>query len=277
MITTTKVIGTEMLAILSEPFFQRALIAGIGVALVAGPIGCFIVWRRMAYFGETLSHAGLLGVGFGLLFNVNITLGAVVSAILLALLLLALKRQRQIAVDTLLGILSHTALALGLVTVGLVTGAVTGHLDILFGDVLTVSSRDVLTVWIGALLVLAVIMYLWRDLIAISVHEDLARAEGVNVPWVELAFMLTMAAMTAFAMKIVGLLLITALTVIPAAAARRVSNSPETMAIWSGIFAIVAVVAGLFMSALWGTIAGPSVVLSASLIFVLTLATPQRN
>jgi zinc transport system permease protein len=277
MITTTKVIDTEMLAILSEPFFQRALIAGIGVALVAGPIGCFIVWRRMAYFGETLSHAGLLGVGFGLLFNVNITLGAVVSAILLALLLLALKRQRQIAVDTLLGILSHTALALGLVTVGLVTGAVTGHLDILFGDVLTVSSRDVLTVWIGALLVLAVIMYLWRDLIAISVHEDLARAEGVNVPWVELAFMLTMAAMTAFAMKIVGLLLITALTVIPAAAARRVSNSPETMAIWSGIFAIVAVVAGLFMSALWGTIAGPSVVLSASLIFVLTLATPQRN
>jgi zinc transport system permease protein len=277
MITTTKVIGTEMLAILSEPFFQRALIAGIGVALVAGPIGCFIVWRRMAYFGETLSHAGLLGVGFGLLFNVNITLGAVVSAILLALLLLALKRQRQIAVDTLLGILSHTALALGLVTVGLVTGAVTGHLDILFGDVLTVSSRDVLTVWIGALLVLAVIMYLWRDLIAISVHEDLARAEGVNVPWVELAFMLTMAAMTAFAMKIVGLLLITALTVIPAAAARRVSDSPETMAIWSGIFAIVAVVAGLFMSALWGTIAGPSVVLSASLIFVLTLATPQRN
>jgi zinc transport system permease protein len=125
--------------------------------------------------------------------------------------------------------------------------------------------------------VLAVIIYLWRDLIAISVHEDLARAEGVNVPWVELAFMLTMAAMTAFAMKIVGLLLITALTVIPAAAARRVSSSPEAMAIWSSLFAAIAVIAGLIMSALWGTIAGPSVVLSASLIFVLTLATRQRS
>ena len=263
--------------ILAEPFFQRALLAGLAIALVAGPIGCFIVWRRMAYFGETLAHGGLLGVGFGLLFNINITLGAVASAVLLALLLLALKRQRQIAVDTLLGILSHTALALGIITVGLVTGAVTGHLDILFGDVLTVSSNDVLTIWIGAILVLAVIIWLWRDLIAISVHEELAKAEGVNVPWVELAFMLTMAAVTAFAMKIVGLLLITALTVIPAAAARRLSASPETMAVWSSIIAAIAVVAGLMMSAIWGTIAGPSVVLCASLIFVLTLATPQRN
>jgi zinc transport system permease protein len=276
MTMITKAIDIDM-TILFEPFFIRALLAGLGVALVAGPIGCFIVWRRMAYFGETLSHAGLLGVGFGLLFNINITLGAVASAVLLALLLLALKRQRQIAVDTLLGILSHTALALGLITVGLVTGAVTGHLDILFGDILTVSRQDVITVWIGAGLVLAVIIYLWRDLIAISVHEDLARAEGVNVPWVELAFMLTMAAMTAFAMKIVGLLLITALTVIPAAAARRMSSSPEAMAMWSSLFAGIAVVAGLISSAIWGTIAGPSVVLAASFIFVLTLAARQRN
>jgi zinc transport system permease protein len=277
MISKTKSTATSMSSIFFEPFFQRAILAGLAIALVAGPIGCFIVWRRMAYFGETLAHAGLLGVGFGLLFNINITLGAVASAILLALLLLALKRQRQIAVDTLLGILSHTALALGLITVGLVTGAVTGHLDILFGDVLTVSSQDVKIVWIGAALVLAVITYLWRDLIAISVHEDLARAEGVNVPWVELAFMLTMAAMTAFAMKIVGLLLITALTVIPAAAARRMSNSPEAMALWSSAFACLAVFAGLVMSAMWGTIAGPSIVLSASFLFVLTLVAPQRS
>ena len=263
--------------LLLDTLLLDLLLAGLGIALIAGPIGCFIVWRRMAYFGETLAHAGLLGVGFGLLFNINITLGAVASAVLLALLLLALKRQRQIAVDTLLGILSHTALALGLITVGLVTGAVSGHLDILFGDILTVSSHDVMTVWAGAVAVLAVIIYLWRDLIAISVHEDLAKAEGINVPWVELVFMLTMAAMTAFAMKIVGLLLITALTVIPAAAARRIAASPESMAVWSSIFAGISVIAGLCMSALWGTMAGPSVVLCASLIFVLTLASPQRN
>lgn len=264
-------------SILTEPFFVRALLAGLGIAIVAGPIGCFIVWRRMAYFGETLAHAGLLGVGVGLLFNVNITLGAVVAAILIALLLLALKRQQQVATDTLLGILSHTALALGIITIGLVTGAVTGHLDILFGDVLTVSKNDVIIIWIGAIAVLAVIAYLWRDLIAISVHEDLARAEGVNVPWVELVFLITMAAVTAFAMKIVGLLLITALTVIPAAAARRMANSPEAMAGWSIIFAALAAIFGLLLSALYGTIAGPSIVLGASFLFVLTLLKPQRN
>ena len=264
-------------SILTEPFFIRALLAGLGISIVAGPIGCFIVWRRMAYFGETLAHAGLLGVGVGLLFNVSITLGAVVAAILVALLLLALKRQQQVATDTLLGILSHTALALGIITIGLVTGAISGHLDILFGDVLTVSKNDVIIIWGGAIAVLAVIAYLWRDLIAISVHEDFARAEGVNVPWVELVFLITMAAVTAFAMKIVGLLLITALTVIPAAAARRMANSPEAMAVWSIIFAGIAVVVGLLLSALYGTIAGPSIVLGASFLFVLTLLKPQRN
>jgi zinc transport system permease protein len=137
----------QMLDILAEPFFRRAILAGLAVALVAGPIGCFIVWRRMAYFGETLAHAGLLGAGLGLLFNVNIAVGAIVVAMILALVLIALRRQQQLAVDTILGILSHTALALGVVVIGLVTGAVTGHLDILFGDVLTVSTADVWTVW----------------------------------------------------------------------------------------------------------------------------------
>jgi len=260
-----------MLDILSEPFFQRALLAGLAVALVAGPIGCFIVWRRMAYFGESLAHAGLLGAGLGLLFNVNIAIGAIVVAMLLSLILLALKRQKQLAVDTILGILSHTALALGIVVIGLVTGAVTSHLDILFGDVLTVSSKDVIIVWFVAAVAMVLLAFLWRNMIAISVHEDLAKAEGINVALAELLFMLLIAFVTAISMKIVGLLLITALTVIPAAAARRLSTTPEGMAIMSVMLAALAVVAGLMMSAAWGTIAGPSIVLSAGLFFVLTL------
>ncbi|MBK8771105.1 MAG: metal ABC transporter permease [Rhizobiales bacterium] len=266
-----------MLDILFEPFFRRALLAGLAVALVAGPIGCFIVWRRMAYFGETLAHAGLLGAGLGLLFNVNIAITAVVVAMILALILIALRRQQQLAVDTILGILSHTALALGVVVIGLVTGAVTGHLDILFGDVLTVSSRDVWTVWIVAAAALLLLATLWRRMIAISVHEDLARAEGINVQLVELLFTLLIAFVVAISMKIVGLLLITALTVIPAAAARRLSATPESMAVLSVVLAAAAVLAGLFMSAAWGTVAGPSIVLSAGLLFVLTLPLGQRS
>lgn len=266
-----------MLAVMGEAFFQRAVLAGLAVALVAGPIGCFIVWRRMAYFGETLAHAGLLGAGFGLLFSVNIAVGAVATAMLVAFILLLLKQQKQLAVDTILGILSHTALALGIVVIGLVTGAVTGHLDILFGDVLTVTREDVLVIWAVAAMSMVLLAYLWKNMIAISVHEDLARAEGVDVARTELLFMLLIAFVTAMSMKIVGLLLITALTVIPAAAARRMTRTPESMAFASIALAGLAVVAGLAMSAAWGTVAGPSIVLSAGLLFVLTLPFGRSN
>lgn len=266
-----------MLDILSESFFQRALLAGLAIAIVAGPLGCFIVWRRMAYFGETLAHSGLLGVGFGLMLGISLTLGAAVAAVAVALLLVVLKRQRQLATDTLLGILSHLSLALGLITVGVVTGVSGGHMDLLFGDVLSVSRGDVIVVWLGAAAVIAILAYLWRDLIAISVHEDLARAEGVKVARVELGFILLIALMTAISMKIVGLMLITAMLVIPAAAARRLSSTPERMAVISAALAGVSVIGGLLLSAFADTISGPSVVVAAALLFVLTLAMPQTN
>ena len=266
-----------VLEIVSQPFFHRALLAGIGVALVAGPVGCFIVWRRMAYFGETLAHSGLLGVGLGLLVGASTTLGAALAAVAVALLLLALKGQRTLATDTLLGILSHVSLAMGLIAVSLVTGAAGDHLDLLFGDILTVSSVDVAVIWAGAIAVLALLGILWRDLIAISVYEELARAEGVNAGRVELGFILLIAVMTAVAMKIVGLLLITALLVVPAAAARRLSASPEAMAAVAAALAAVAVVTGLMMAAFADLISGPAIVLAAGLLFVLTLAVRRTS
>lgn len=266
-----------MLDILAEPFFQRALLAGLGIAAVAGPVGCFIVFRRMAYFGETLAHSGLFGVGLGLLLGFSLTLGAVTSAVAVAILLILLKKQRALATDTLLGILSHASLALGLITVGLVTGAAGDHMDLLFGDILTVTSGDVITVWAGGAVVLAALAFLWRDLIAISVHEELAQAEGINVQRVELGFILLIALMTAISMKIVGLLLITALLVIPAAAARRLAVTPERMAVIAAGLAGIAVVTGLLLSAFANAITGPAIVLSAGLLFVLTLLRPQAN
>jgi zinc transport system permease protein len=250
----------------------NAILSGLAIALVAGPIGCFIVWRRLAYFGETLTHGALLGVGLGILFHFNIVFGAVASAFAIALMLTGLKRQRKLSEDTLLGVLSNTALS-----IGLVTGAIEEHLDVLFGDVGNVTGFDVIILWVGAIFATIAILYMWRDLIAISVHEDLARAEGVKVVWVELAFMLVMAGMTALAMKVVGLLLITALTVIPAAAARRLASTPETMALTASIFAAIAVGIGMLISAQWTLMAGPTMVLCASFIFVLTLGIKQSN
>ena len=201
------------------------MLAGLAIASVAGPVGCFIVWRRMAYFGETLAHAGLFGVGLGLLLGFSLTLGAAAAGVAVALLLMLLRNQRVLATDTLLGILSHASLALGIFTVGMVTGAAGDHLDLLFGDILTVSWQDVSVVWAGAAVVLLVLGLLWRDLIAMAVHEDLAQAEGVKVKRVELGFVVLIALITAVAMKIVGLLLITALLVIPAR--RRGRSGPS--------------------------------------------------
>jgi zinc transport system permease protein len=266
-----------VLDILAQPFFQRALLAGLAIASVAGPVGCFIVWRRMAYFGETLAHAGLFGVGLGLLLGFSLTLGAAAAGVAVALLLMLLRKQRVLATDTLLGILSHASLALGIFTVGMVTGSAGDHLDLLFGDILTVSWQDVSVVWIGAAVVLLVLGLLWRDLIAMSVHEDLAQAEGVKVRRVELGFVLLIALITAVAMKIVGLLLITALLVIPAAAARRLSNSPEGMALTAAALACAAVLLGLLLSAYADAITGPAIVLAAALLFGLTLLRPQAN
>ena len=266
-----------MLDILTQPFFQRALLAGLAIASVAGPVGCFIVWRRMAYFGETLAHSGLFGVGLGLLLGFSLTLGAVASGVAVALLLMLMRSQRILATDTLLGILSHTSLALGIVTVGLVTGSAGDHMALLFGDILTVSWKDVSVVWVGGAAVLLILGFLWRDLIAMSVHEELAQAEGIKVRRVELGFVLLIALMTAISMKIVGLLLITALLVIPAAAARRLTNSPVAMALVSAAIACVAVVMGLALSAFANAITGPAIVLSAGLLFVLTLLRPQAS
>jgi zinc transport system permease protein len=292
--------STEMASFLTDPVTQRALLAGIAVALVAGPIGCFIVWRRMAYFGETLAHAGLLGVGIGMMLSVNIMFGALITSVMLVAILLLLKSQMQLALDTLLGMLSHTALALGMIAVGLAgiddghghAGESAdehagenaadaphgdGHVDVLFGDIMQVTTTDVMTIWLSAIIVIFIIVWLWRELVAISVHEDLASAEGVNVRWVEAAFMLITAATMTMAMKIMGLLLITALTVIPAAAARRVATSPETMALWAALFAAIAVMAGLAIASFSGALAGPTIVLAASTLFVLTLTAPKRS
>jgi zinc transport system permease protein len=265
------------MSILGEPFFLRALIAGLGIALVAGPVGCFIVWRRMAYFGETLAHASLLGVGLGLLFGVDLTLGVIATTVAIAVALLALRSQRELATDTLLGILSHGALAAGIVVASLLTWVRFDLMSLLFGDVLTVSTGDILWVWLGGTAVMGGIVYLWRDLLALTVHEELASAEGVKAAHVEVGFVLLIAILIAVAMKIVGILLITALLIIPAAAARRMARSPEAMALIASVLGMIAVVAGLLLSAGLDSPSGPSIVLMAAALFALTLAIPRPN
>lgn len=208
-------------------FLLNALLAGLALALVAGPLGSFVVWRRMAYFGDTLSHAALLGVALGFLLDVSPTLAVTVGCVLLAVLLVTLQQRQPLAADTLLGILAHSTLSLGLVTLSFMKEVRVDLMAYLFGDLLAVSASDLLWIIAGSALVLALICFLWRPLLAITVHEELAKVEGLPVGAIRLALMLLIAIVIAVAMKIVGVLLITSLLIIPAAAAQRHARSPE--------------------------------------------------
>lgn len=254
-----------------DDFMVRALLAGFGVALVGGPLGCFIVWRRMAYFGDSLAHAALLGVALGLTLQIGVNLGILAVCMLLAFVLALLERQRRLSIDTLLGILSHASLSIGLVTISLLATVRVDLMAYLFGDILAVTRADLLWIYGGGAVALGALARLWRPLLAVTVHGDLAQAEGVNVPAVRLAFMLLIALVIAIAMKIVGIVLITSLLIVPAAAARRLSRTPEQMAVIASLLGCAAVAGGIWGSFTWDTPSGPSIVVAATLLFALGL------
>lgn len=254
-----------------DEFVLRALVGGLGAALAAGPIGCFIVWRRMAYFGDSLAHSALLGIGIGVLLGTGAMPGILIGCLTLALAMTLLQEQRWLAGDTALGILAHAALALGLVVLSFLEDLRLDLLGYLFGDILAVSWGDVVWIWGGAGVALAGLAWLWRPLLAITVHEDLARAEGVPGPRVRLGFTLLIAVVIAVAMKLVGIILITSLLIVPAATARRFSGTPEAMAVLAALCGAGAVVAGLGGSLAWDTPAGPSIVVAAATGFALAL------
>ena len=255
-----------------DDFFWRALIGGVGVALVAGPLGCFIVWRRMAYFGDTMAHAALLGVALAILLEIHMTLGVFAITATVAFALVLLQRQQALPTDALLGILSHSTLAIGLVLVAFMAWVRIDLLSYLFGDLLAVSRLDIALIWGGGAVVLALLAAVWRPLLAATVSAELAAAEGLKPERARLVFMLLMAGVIAIAMKIVGILLITSLLVIPAATARRFAPGPEAMALIAAAAGALAVVLGLSASLQWDTPSGPSVVVAALALFLLSLA-----
>jgi zinc transport system permease protein len=257
-------------------FLLYALLAGLALAVVAGPLGSFVVWRRMAYFGDTLSHAALLGVAMGFLLDINPTLAVTVGCVVLAILLVLLQRRQGLAADTLLGIMAHSTLSLGLVALSFMKDVRIDLMSYLFGDLLAVSQSDLWWILIGSVVVLVALALLWRPLLAITVHEELARVEGLPVTTIRMALMLLIAIVIAVAMKIVGVLLITSLLIIPAAAAQRHARSPEQMALGASLLGIVAVCMGLSLSWYQDTPAGPSIVVSAAALFLLSFALPKR-
>ena len=249
-----------------DDFIWRAVIAGAGVALVAGPLGCFVVWRRMAYFGDTVAHSSLLGVALGLLLGFNVMLGVFAAGFAVALVLSGFLREKRLSGDTVLGTLSHASLSLGVIVISLMTWLRVDLMGYLFGDILAVSLTDLYLVYGGGTLVLVL---LWRALLAVTVDQELARAEGIEAPRYELMLMLIIAAVIALAMKIVGVLLVTSLLIIPASAVRRLSRTPEQMALMAAFVGVLSVLLGLLASFQFDTPSGPSIVLASLMLFLL--------
>ena len=254
-----------------DDFFIRALVAGIGIAFVAGPLGCFVVWRRLSYFGDTLAHSALLGVtiAYSLEFNIAVSIFLISSVI--ALILIKLQKETNLPSDALLGLLAHSSLAVGLVVIGFLTFIRFDIMGLLFGDILAVNKKDLMTIWVGGALILLVLRLIWRSLFASTVNYELAQAEGLNPDRAKAVFTILLAAIIAISIKLVGVLLITGMLIIPTAMARNLSDNPKKMVIFSIIGALLAVLIGLFSSLEFNTPSGPSIIVAALALFIISL------
>lgn len=260
-----------------EPFLLRALVAGLGLAIVAAPLGCIVVWRRMSYVGETLAQSGLIGVALGLALHINLTLAVVIAAIAAAGLLTAFGRQKLIPLDSALGLMHHATLALGVVAIALSKGPGIDLMSYLFGDIFAVTVDDLYWILGGGALVLGITCVLWRPLVRLSVDEDLATAEGVHPGRTRGAFDLMLAVFIAVSMKIVGVLLVMAFLVVPAVAARPLASSPERMAVIAAVLACVGVAAGLSLSLASDAPGGPCIVIVMCALAAISMLVGARR
>jgi len=254
-----------------DDFFVRALVAGIGMAIVAGPLGCFVIWRRLAYFGDTLAHSGLLGVTIGFILNIDLSFSVFVISGIIAFFLLVLQKKTKLAGDSLLGLLAHSSLAIGLVFIAILSSIRFDLMGLLLGDILSVSINDILIIWFGGSLLLLVLFFIWKSLFAATISYDLAKAEGMSPELSNYLFTILLAGIIAISIKMIGVLLITGLLLIPPAMSRNFSNSPKQMIIFSIIGGVISVIIGLFCSLQLNTPSGPSIIVASLLLFIISL------
>ncbi len=252
-----------------EPFILRALVAGVGVAIVAGLLGCFVIWRRMAYFGDSLAHAALAGIPLGILMKIGEDYGILLVASVFSILLLYIGGHSRLSSDVVLGIIAHSTLAIGIVAVSLIDFSVFNLHSVLFGDILTVGTADIARIYICAAVVIVVLVLKWDSFLLATINRDLANAEGINTFGINLLLVFLMAFVVSVSFQVVGVLLITSALIIPAAAARMIARSPESMAVFSCAVGMVSVIAGIYLSLNFDTPSGPSIILASTALFVL--------
>lgn len=258
-------------------FMLMALLGGIGLAIISAPLGVFMVWQRQSYFGATLAHSALLGISVGLVLDIDLTASVIFISLLVAAAIFAFSHYKQLSSDTLLGILAHSSLAFGLILISLQDNIQIDLMGYLFGDILSINTTDLALIIFTSLLIFLFYLKNWNALLNLTLNNELAQVEGVKVKWVQLQFVLLLAFMIALSMKIVGVLLVTSLLIIPAAAARRLSRSPEQMLFVSIVIGIMSILLGLWSSYQYDLPTGPAIVVAATLLFVVLQLKKQAS
>lgn len=252
-----------------DDFIVRAMLASVGLALAAAPLGCFIIWRRMAYFGDATAHAAVLGVALSLAMSLPVFVGVLMVCLFMAVAVSGLSG-KGFAMDTLLGVMAHSSLAVGLVAVSFLSGIRIDLMSYLFGDILAVGKVDLVVIWGGASIVLGLIVSRWPGLLLSTLNPDLALASGFNPKREQLILTIALALIVAVAIKVVGVLLIAAMLIVPAATARPFSHTPETMAMAAAGVGAFCSLCGLQASYWFDTPTGPTIVCVSALLFVVS-------
>ena len=259
-----------------DDFIYRAIIASIGVSLIAGSLGCFVIWKRLSYFSDSISHSALLGVALGLATGLGINLGLVIVGGLFAVLIVVLQQKEFWSSDAVLGIFSHISLSLGIVVLGIIGNQNTDYFAYLFGDILSITSKDLYWIFSVLIVVVTILVFNWKKLLLLTLNEELAKAEGINKLYYDLLFMFLIALAVSVSVQIVGVLLITSLLIIPPAISRVISNSPVTMILASMIVSIFSVLLGLYLSIDFDLATGPTIVITLGALFFIAQFLPKK-
>jgi zinc transport system permease protein len=255
-----------------DDFLVRSVIAGLIMVAIAAPMGCLMVWQRLAFLSDTLGHAAVMGVGLGLLLEVTPVFGVLAVALLIVFSLNRVNSFNSALSETTLAIISHTGLAGGIILVGLLPAQAVNLEAILFGDLLATTRADLTRLLITTAVLLLLLLHHWRSFVAVSVSREIAQAEGIEVRKVQLLMYIMIALLVAVMMKVMGVLLIAAMLVIPTSSARLFSRSPEQMVAVSALYGLGALAGGISSSFHFDWQTGPAIVVSATMLLLITLA-----
>lgn len=260
-----------------EDFIIRALLAAAGIATITGSLGCFVIWKRMSYFSESISHSALLGISLGLASGVGIHIGLLTVGIVLAILIVIMQQRNILSSDAILGIFSHISLSLGIIILTFMGNFNTDYFSLLFGDILSITNQDIILIYTILIFIGIVFSIFWQRLILLTLNEELGVASGLNRLAYQLLFMLTIVFTVSISVQIIGVLLITSLLIIPPATAKVFSTNPAQMLLLSIIISIIAIILGMLGSTIYDTATGPTIVVVLGVLFALSQIVPSKT